>query len=263
MPGRQLGVGRDHAQLLLPREGALPRRVPAVVELAGVAVGPLLRHVVRRVRRAGGEVDEERLVRHQRLLLPHPAAGPVGEVLGQVVGALHGPGRRLHRGGAVVERGVPLVVLAADEAVEGLEPAAAGRPGVERPHRGGLPDRHLVALAELRGGVAVQLQGQRQRRLGVRPQRAVARGRGGGLGDAAHADRVVVAPGEQRLPGRRAQGGGVEPVVLQARRRPGARPPGCGRVRRRRSRHRSPRRRAAPPARSGAPAGGSSGSIGG
>ena len=73
-----------------------------------------------------------------------------------------------------------------------------------------------MALAELRGGVPVQLQGHRQRRLGVRSQRAVARGRRRGLGDAAHPDRVVVAAGEQCLPGGSAQRSGVEPVVLQA-----------------------------------------------
>ena len=252
MPDGELGVGRDHPELLLLVEDALALDVPAVVELAGVLVRPLLRHVVRCVRRTGGEVDEERLVRHQRLLLPHPAAGTVGEVLGQVVALLLG-GRRLDGRRSVVQRRVPLVVLAADEAVEGLEPTAARGPGVERPHRRGLPHRHLVALAELGRGVAVQLQRHRQRRLGVRPQRAVARRRGGGLGDAAHPDRVVVAPGQQCLPGRRAQRSGVEPVVLQAA---GRQPLGsrrAGTVHRTRSRHRSPRRPAARPARSGHP----------
>ena len=88
VPRGQLGVGRDDAQLLLPGEGALALRVPAVVELARVLVGPLLRHVVRGVRRARREVDEERLVRHQRLLLAHPADGLVGQVLGEVVALL-------------------------------------------------------------------------------------------------------------------------------------------------------------------------------
>ena len=43
------------AQLLLPCDGALPLHVPAVVELAGVLVGPLLRHVVRSVGRPGAK----------------------------------------------------------------------------------------------------------------------------------------------------------------------------------------------------------------
>ena len=230
--------------------------------LPGVLVGPLLRHVVRRVGRARREVDEERLVRHQRLLLADPADRPVGQVLGEVV-ALLGRRRRLDRRRAVVQRRIPLVVLAADEPVERLEPAAARRPRVERAHRRRLPHRHLVALAELRRRVAVQLQRHRQRRLGVRPQRAVARRRRRRLGDAAHPDRVVVAAGQQRLPGRRAQRRGVEPVVPQPA---GGEPLGgrrAGTARRTRSTRRTRRRRAGRSARSARPAGGSSGSIGG
>ena len=109
--------------------------------------------------------------------------------------------------------------LAADEAVEVLEAAAAGWPGVERPGRAGLPHRHFMALAELRGGVAIQLQRFREGRGSVRQHRAIAGRAGRDLGDAAHADRVVVAAGEQRLARRRAQRGRVEAVVLQAARR--------------------------------------------
>ena len=96
VPRGQLGVLRDDPQFLLAGEGALAQGVPTVVELALVAVGPLLRDVVGGVGGAGGEVDEERPVRHQRLLLTHPADGVVGEVLGQVV-ALLGGGRWLDR----------------------------------------------------------------------------------------------------------------------------------------------------------------------
>ena len=188
----QLRVGRDDAELLLARERLLAQRVPAAVEGALVPRRPLLGHVVRRVRRAGGEVHEERLVRHQRLLLADPRDRPVGHVLGEVV-ALLGRPVGLDRGRALVDRRVVLVRLAADEAVEVLEPPAAARPGVERPDRARLPHRHLVALAELGGRVAVQLQRLRQRRAGVRPNRAVARRRRRDLGDPAHPDRVVVA----------------------------------------------------------------------
>jgi hypothetical protein len=210
----QLGVRRDDPELPLPGEDALALDVPAVVELTGVPVRPLLGHVVRSMRRAGGEVHEERLVRHQRLLLPHPAHRSVGQVLGQVVALFRG-GRRLDRRGAVVQRRVPLVVLPADEPVERLEPTAGRRPRVERPHRRRLPHRHLVALTELRGRVAVQLQRHRERRLRVRPHRAVAGSGRGRLGDAAHAHGVVVAAGQQSLTGRRTEGCRVEPVVPQ------------------------------------------------
>ena len=51
------------------------------------------RHVVRRMRGAGREVDEERLVGHQRLLLPDPPDRLVGHVLGEVVALLRRLGR--------------------------------------------------------------------------------------------------------------------------------------------------------------------------
>ncbi len=169
---------------------------------------------MRRVRSAGREVQEERPVRHQRLLLAHPVAGSIGEVLGQVI-ALLGRRRWLHGRRALVQRGLPLVVLATDEAVEGLEAAATRRPGIERAHRRRLPHRHLVALAELGGRVPVELERHRQRRLGVGAQRAVAGRRRGGLGDAAHAHRMMVPAREQRLARGCAERGRVEPVVTQ------------------------------------------------
>ena len=213
-PGGELGVSRDHAELSLPPYRLLTQRIPAGVEPAGVAIGPLLRHVVGCVGGAGGEVDEERLVRHQRLLLSDPVDRPVGHVLGEVVVTV-GCRVGLDRHRVAVDGRRPLVGLGADEAVEVLEPTTAGRPGVERSHRAGLPDGHLVALAELGGRVAVQLQRLRQRCLVLRPDRAVPGCGGGDLGDAAHADRVMVAARQQGLPRRRAQRGGVEPGVAQ------------------------------------------------
>ena len=121
--GRPLGqlrvLGHD-AELLLAGERPLAERVPPLVELALVLVRPLRRHVMRRVRRTGREVDEERLVGHERLLLPDPVDRLVGHVLGEVVALLRRP-VRLDRRRAVVDRGRVLVRLSADEAVEVLE----------------------------------------------------------------------------------------------------------------------------------------------
>ena len=211
---RQLGLGWDDAQCLLARERLGPKGIPALVELALVLVRPLLRHVVRRVRRAGREVDEERLVGHERLLLAHPVDGLVGHVLREVIAFLWRL-LRLDRMGAFVDAGVVLVGLAADEAVEVLEAAARAGPAVEGPHRAGLPHRHLVALAELGRRVAVQLQCLGQRRAGIGPHRGVARRRGGHFRDAAHARTMVVAAGQQRLSGGRTQRSGVKAVVLE------------------------------------------------
>ena len=251
MARRQLGVGRDHAELLLAREGPLAQRVPAVVELARVLVGPLLGDVVRRVGGAGREVDEERLVGHQRLLLADPLDRLVGHVAHEVV-ALFGRALGLDRRRALVQRRVVLVRLAADEAVEVLE-AAAGRPVVERAQRARLPDRHLVALAELGGRVPVELEDLRQRSARVRAHRVVARRRRRDLGDAAHPHRVVVAAAQQRRPRRRAQRRRVEAVEASSP-RPRAAPRSASRTARRtRSTRRSPRRRSGRPARSAPP----------
>ena len=103
---RQFGVGADDAQLLLPLERDLALLVPAVGELALVLVDPLLRHVVRRVRRARREVHEERLVGHQRLLLARPGDRLVGQVFGEVI-ALGRRLGRLDRRRALVERRDP------------------------------------------------------------------------------------------------------------------------------------------------------------
>src|SRR4029453_2867352 len=121
-------------------------------------------------RRPRGEVHEEGLVGHERLLLARPLDRLVGHVLGEVV-ALLGRLLRLYRRRAFVDRWVVLIRLTADEAVEVFE-STAGRPGLERPHRAGLPDRHLVALAELRRRIAVQLQGLSQGRTRVGADRA-------------------------------------------------------------------------------------------
>ena len=214
----ELRVRRDDAERLLPGDGFLAQLVPALVELALVFVSPFLRHMMRRVRRAGCEIGKERLVRRQRLLLRHPGHRLVGHVLHEVI-TLFGRLLGLDRRGAFVQSRIPLVRLAADEAIEILEAAAAGRPGVERPDRAGFPHRHFVALAELRRRVAVEFQCPRQRRHRVRQHGAVSRRPGGDLGDAAHAHGVMVAPGQQGLARRRTQRGGMEAVIFQAARR--------------------------------------------
>src|SRR5271155_1508946 len=106
------------------------------------------------VRRARREVDEEGLVRSQRLLLRNPGHRLVGHVPHEVI-ALFGRFLGFDRIGALVYRRVPLVRLPADETVEIFETAAACGPGVERPDRARLPNRHFVAFAELRRRVAV------------------------------------------------------------------------------------------------------------
>ncbi len=238
----ELAVRRNDAKRLLPGDGFFAQLVPALVEFALVLVGPLLGHMVRRVGRARREVDEERLVGRQRLLLRDPGHRLVGHVRHEVV-ALFGRLLRLDRRRALIERRIPLVRLAADEAVEVLEAAAAGRPCVERSDRARLPHRHFVAFAELRGRVAVELQGPRERRDRVGQYRVVARRAGGDFGDAAHAGGVVVAPGQQRLAASASRGRWCGSGCTSGRPPPAFPRSASGRGRRRRSWSRTRRRR--------------------
>ena len=82
---RQLRVGGNPAELLLPREDALAVLVPAVVELAFVLVGPLREDVVRAVDGARRPVHQERLVGRERLVPLEPGEALVDHVFGQVV----------------------------------------------------------------------------------------------------------------------------------------------------------------------------------
>ena len=207
VPGRdlvvafgELGVLWDHAELLLPGEGLLSDLVPPLIELAPVLSRPFFGHVVGGVGRSGCEVDEERLVRHQRLLLTDPLDGLVRHVLGEVVPVL-GTAWGLDRHGVAVDRRVILVGLTPDETVEVLEPGAGG-PLTEWAHRAGLPDRDFVTLAKLSRGIAVQQHRLCQRSRAVGDDRVVPGCRSGHLGDAAKTHGVMVAPGEQCSPRR-------------------------------------------------------------
>jgi hypothetical protein len=214
---RRLCVGRDDAELFLPGERQFALPVPAVVELAFVLVGPRLRHMVRSVGRTRREIHEELLVWHQRLLLAHPGDRLVGQVLGEVV-ALIGRAPRMRASSALDQGRIPLICLAADEPEEMLKPGTC-RPAVERAGRARLPSRDFVALAELRRRVAVQLEDLGQRRASVGPHRGVAGRRCRHLGDATHADRMMIAAAEKRGARRRANRRRVEARVLQPLRR--------------------------------------------
>src|SRR5580704_6690144 len=138
-----------------------------MVELAFVLIRPFLRDVVRGVGRTWREVDEERLIGHERLLLPNPIDGLVRHVFHQMI-ALLGGLLDLDRGGAFIKRWIPLVRLAADEPIEIFESASPGRPSVKRAGWTGLPDRHFMTLAELRRRVPIELEDPGEGRAGVR-----------------------------------------------------------------------------------------------
>ena len=120
--------------------------------------------------------------------------------------------RRLDRVLVLVQPRLPLRRLAGEEAVEVVEPVA-GRPAVERAHRGGLVRGGVVPLPECRRLVAVMVQHLGDGGGRLRDDAGVAVEVGGPLGDRAVADAVVVPPGQQGRAGRRADRRGVERVV--------------------------------------------------
>ena len=174
-PGRAGTAPRRPARCPAPSAGRtpLPVGVPAVVELARVPVGPLLRHMVRRVRRAGAEVQVERLVRVDLLGVGDELDRLVDQVLGQVVALLR-RARRLDLVVVVDQVGIPLARVAAEEPVEALE-AAPQRPAVVRPGRRLLVARRQVPLADHVGVVAVLEQHLRQHPVLERDDAVVAR----------------------------------------------------------------------------------------
>ena len=206
---REDRVGRDPAQLLLPREHALAVGVPAVVELALVLVGPFLVDLVRAVPRARRPVQEEGLVGRERLVAAQPVDAVLRQVFAEVVLRVV---RRLDGVGVLHQPRLPLRGLAGQEAVEVVE-AVAGGPAVERAHRRGLVGRRVVPLADRRRAVAVVAQHLGDRGRALRDHAGVAVPVHRALGDGAVADALVVAPGEQRGARGRADRGGVEGVV--------------------------------------------------
>src|SRR5262249_9676488 len=216
--GRQLRVRREDTELLLPREGLLAQRVPARVEVALVPVGPLLRHVVRRMAGAGREVHEERLVGSLCLLPAGPFDGGVRPGRRQVEALL---GRHADDRVVLREEGIPVTVLAPQEAPEVVEAEPVG-PAVEGTGGTLLIVRGQVPLAEGGRAVAVVAQDLGERRRAARPQRVVARVAAVRLGDRAEADAVVIAAGAQRSTGGGPQRGAGETVIAQPGRGPRA-----------------------------------------
>ena len=193
-PLRQLGVLRDDPELLLALERLLTVRIPALVELALVLVGPRLRHVVRRVAAAGGVVHHPRLLRVLRAHGVQPLYGLVGEVIWEVVRlSVLALGHTKHR---VILRDdrVVLARCTAQEAPPVVKTPRL-RPVVERARRAHDVGRREVPLAKSAGDVAVLLQDARKCGAAPGPRGRVARERAGELGDRAEAHTVVVAAG--------------------------------------------------------------------
>ncbi len=191
---RQHGVLRDDAELFLLGEHLLTIGVPAVVELALVLVGPLLRDVMRRMLGAGREVDEERLVWRELLAVADEADRLVHQVGREVIALL----RRLRRFDLAVvvdEIGVVLAGVAAEEAIVALE-AAPQRPAVVGPGGTDLLGGRQMPFPERVGVVALPEQNLGQEAI-LERDRAVGAGIAlRAFGDARHRVGMMIAPGQ-------------------------------------------------------------------
>ena len=115
----------DQSQLLLTGQGLLPDGLIALVEASLELFDPLLWRVVWGVAGAGRVVEEERLLRRDRLGVLDELERLVGDVVGEVVALLGRPGL-VHEVIVVDEVREPLVGLGPQEAVPPLEPSATG-----------------------------------------------------------------------------------------------------------------------------------------
>ena len=177
------------------RANVRPPRLPAVVEPAPVGLDPFGRDVVRRVHRAGREVEEERAIRRGVLLVLHVPDGGVGQVFGEVV-PLGGGARRIDVVVVAHEVGCPVVGVTLEEAVVPLE-AEAERPPVEGARVRALPRGHEVPLADRHRVVPGVAQQPRHGDGRSRDAPGVARVRHRRVGEVPHSDRVMVATGEE------------------------------------------------------------------
>lgn len=215
-PRLHLRVRWDDAKLLLIREDAVAQLLVAVVEEVHVVdlVHPFLGRVMRRMRGT-------RCVFHEKWLARHRLVHAI-EVINRVV--RHGgdeipSSRRLalegiNLRGVAEEVRLPLVGIAADEAVEILEAHASG-PVIERPSLARLIGRRVVILTEPRCGITVVLEYAPDSGLVLWDDAVITGETGGLLGDHAEAHRVMVSPGDERGPRRRAKRGGVDVVIAQ------------------------------------------------
>ena len=214
-PWGEFGVLRDYAEPLLVGEYLVAKIVPALVEQVHVAdlLDPLRRRVMRRVRAAGHVIDEERLLRCERVDAIYVGDRFVRHRGGEIPAGLADIG--IDRRHVPEEVRLPLAGVAADEAVEILE-AHADRPLVEGPVLARLKCRRVVVLAEPGRAITVVLEDPTDGRLVTRNDRIIAGVAGRRLGDHAEADRVMVAPRDECCARRRAKRGRMEVSVAQS-----------------------------------------------
>jgi len=146
------------------------------------------------------------------MLHPHPVDRLVGEIDVEDVVGLADIG--LDRLGVLIERRMPLVAVAAEEAIKMFE-AQSGGPKIEWTCLTRHPVWHIVHLAEPCGVVAIVLQDCGDRTGALGHQRIIAGIAGREFRDVSAGNGMMVSPGDQRRPCWGAQGRRVVHVVAK------------------------------------------------
>src|SRR5439155_14799991 len=208
----ELGVARDHAELLLPRERLLAQLVPALVELAFVFVAPFLRYLVRRMSCSSRKVEKERFVRRLCFLIANPGNGVFHHRVVEIEILL-----LRHADDAVIlcKDRIELSAFSAEKSPEIIE-AKCVRPAVKRARRPLLRLRCQMPLADRSRVIAVTLKNLCDGRGAGRPVGAIAGPATDQLANRTESDCVMVSPRKQRCACWRTKRRDVESIVAKS-----------------------------------------------
>ena len=211
---RHLRVRRHQPHRLLPRQPLLALDIPAMGEHRVIALDDIGGRLMRRVAGAERDPGQPRQIGPVGDVVGDEADRLIDQIRGQVIAVGVGAGR-IDMGVVGHELRRVLVGLGVEEAVEAVE-AAAERPAVERPGGAALGQRRDMPLADHVIAVGVRAQHLGERAGLARDLAAIAGIAGIEIGEAADADRMMVAAGEQRRARGRAHRRGVEAGIAQA-----------------------------------------------
>ena len=205
---------RDDPHRLLTGHALFALDIPAVCELVIVAPDNIGGRLMRRMAGAERHPGQPGYI--------GPVSGVIGDEadrlvdqIGRQMVALGIDPRRVDVSVVGDQFGRILIGLGIEKAVEAIE-AAPQRPAVERPGGAAFGQRRNVPLANHIVAIAVLSQHFRQRAGLARDLAAIAGIAGVEVGEAADADRMVVASGQQRRARRRAHRGGMEAGIAKA-----------------------------------------------
>src|SRR4051812_21864816 len=144
----KLAIFGNHTQFLFTCKRFFTEFVPAGVELAFILVGPLFWYMVGCVCCSRCEVHEKRLVGDQSFLLPNPADCLIGHIRHEMI-TFFGCFFHFDRCSPFIQRGIPLMCLTANKAIEIFKASATCWPLIERPGRTCLPYGYFMAFTKL------------------------------------------------------------------------------------------------------------------